>query len=178
MQSMFQIAIPFLFIAFMIYRRVKKSIGFQPFSPKRMRFRTVLFGILGIFILSVGFIHPILFLADGVGIAVGAVLAFYAIRHFVYEWRGELLYTRTHIIIEATVLTLFLGRVLYRVLTVIMLSKNSAAPSDPQQMSQFTKDPYTVAIFLIIVIYYIAYYSFLIRKGKVLLAEKQIDVQA
>jgi hypothetical protein len=178
MQSMFQIAIPFLFIAFMIYRRVKRSIGFQPFSPKRMRFRTVLFGILGIFILSVGFIHPILFLADGVGIAVGAVLAFYAIRHFVYEWRGELLYTRTHIIIEATVLTLFLGRVLYRVLTVIMLSKNSDAPSDPQQMSQFTKDPFTVAIFLIIVIYYIAYYSFLIRKGKVLLAEKQIDVQA
>jgi hypothetical protein len=177
MQAIFQIAIPFLLLAFMLYRRVKRSIGFQPYSPKRMRFRTVLFGVLGLFILSVGFIHPILFLADGVGIAVGAVLAFYAIRHFVYEWRGDLLFTRTHIIIEAAVLTLFLGRVLYRVLTVIMLSKNSGAQSDPQQMSQFTKDPFTVAIFLVIVIYYIVYYSFLLRRGKVLLAEKPLETQ-
>jgi hypothetical protein len=176
MSTIIQFAIPFLLIVFMIYRRVKRSIGFQKFSPKRMRFRTVLFGILGLFILSIGFVHPILFLADGVGIAVGAVLAFYAIRHFMYEWRGEDLYTRTHIIIEATVLTLFLGRVLYRVVTLIMLSKNSGAPSDPQQMNQFTKDPFTAAIFLVIVIYYMAYYSFLIRKGKGLLAEKQLNM--
>ncbi|MDB5056520.1 MAG: hypothetical protein JWM44_4570 [Bacilli bacterium] len=173
MQSFIQIAIPFVLISFLIYRRVKRSIGFQRFSPKRMQFRIILFGILGLVMLALGFLHPILFLADGIGITCGAVLAFYAIRHSVFEWRDTILYSRTHVVIESTVIILFLGRVLYRILFVFNGVKNTAAASDPNQMQQYTKDPFTVAIFLVIVAYYMAYYTFVIRKGKSLIVEKQ-----
>jgi hypothetical protein len=174
MDSIIQVALPFILIAFVLYRRVKKSIGFQRFSPKGMRVRSVIFGVLGLILLAVGFIHPILFLADAVGIAAGGVLGYYAIRHFVYEWRAEFLYTRTHIFIESTVLILFLGRVLYRVLAVVMLTKQSGAATDANQMTQYTRDPATAAIFFIIIAYYLIYYSYLIRKGKSLLVEKQL----
>jgi hypothetical protein len=174
MGSIIQVALPFVLIAFVLYRRVKSSIGFQRFSSKGMKIRRVIFVIVGLILLAVGFIHPILFLADAVGIAGGSVLAYYAIRHFVNEWRGELLYTRTHIYIEAAVLTLFLGRVLYRVLTVVMLAKSTGAAVDNNQMAQYTRDPVTVATFFVIIAYYLIYYSFLIRKGKALLAEKQL----
>jgi hypothetical protein len=173
MGSIIQVALPFVLIAFVLYRRVKRSIGFQKYSIKGMKIRRVIFVIVGLILLAVGFIHPILFLADAVGIVGGCVLAYYAIRHFVYEWRGELLYTRTHIYIEAAVLILFLGRVLYRVLTVAMLTKSTGA-ADDNQMAQYARDPITVAIFFVIIAYYLIYYSFLIRKGEALIVEKQL----
>jgi hypothetical protein len=171
-QSLTNVILPFILIAFLMYRRVKRSIGFQKYSPKRMMFRIVFFSLVGFIILLAGVVHPILFLADVVGLAVGSVLAYYAIRHFVYEWRGELLFTRTHIYIEATVLTLFLGRVLYRILTMVMTVRDLQPISNDNQTSQYIKDPYTVAIFFVIIAYYILYYSFLIRKANALLAEK------
>jgi hypothetical protein len=173
MDSIMQIALPFVIIAFVLYRRVKRSIGFQRFSPKGLKFRIVLFAFVGVILLAVSIIHPILIVADVVGIAAGAVLAYYAIRHFIYEWRDELLYSRTHIYIESTVLILFLGRVLYRVLSIFMISKNLEVVQGDNQMAQYTRDPYTVGIFCVIITYYIIYNYFLIRKGKALLIEKQ-----
>jgi hypothetical protein len=172
MQAIMQVAIPFILIGFLMYRRVRRSIGFQKFSPKRMRFRTILFGILGLLIMTMGFIHPILFLADGVGIAIGIVLSIYAMRHFIYEWREGILFTRTHIVIESTVLILFLGRVLYRILSVFVLAKQTGAVTDNNQMAQYARDPLTVGVFCVIIVYYIVYYTFLIQKGKTLLTEK------
>jgi hypothetical protein len=172
MNTLTNVALPFVLIAFVLYRRVKRSIGFQKFSPNRMKFRLAAFGLVGLIIMLVGLLHPILFLADGVGIAVGVVLAYYAIRHFVYEWRDELLYTRTHIYIEATVLALFLGRVLYRILIVVMVAKASGTASGDNPSIQYVRDPYTVAIFFVIITYYFIYYAFLIRKGTALLEEK------
>jgi len=78
----------------------------------------------------------------------------------------------THIYIEATVLTLFLARVFYRVLMVFMAAKNLIAVSGDDQTIQYIRDPYTVAIFFVLIAYYIIYYSFLIRKGNQLLAKK------
>ncbi|QGQ95525.1 hypothetical protein EHS13_11865 [Paenibacillus psychroresistens] len=172
MNSIMQMAFPFVIIAFVLYRRVKRSIGFQRFSSKRLKFRIVIFSIIGVILLAVSIIHPILILADVVGITAGAVLSYYAIRHFIYEWRDELLYTRTHIYIESTVLILFLGRVLYRVLAVFMISKNLVVVQGDNQMAQYTRDPYTVGIFCVILTYYIIYNYFLIRKGKALSLEK------
>ena len=70
-QSLTSVVLPFLLIAFFMYRRVKRSIGFQVYSPKRMTFRMVFFGLVGFIILLFGILHPILFLTDVVGIAVG-----------------------------------------------------------------------------------------------------------
>ena len=69
-------------------------------------------------------------------------------------------------------LTLFLGRVLYRILMVFMTAKNLTAVSGDDQTSPYIRDPYTVAIFFVLIAYYIIYYSFLIRKGNQLLAKK------
>ena len=72
MNSIMQVALPFVIIAFVLYRRVKRSIGFQRYSPKRLKFRIVLFAIVGVILLAVSIIHPILIIADVIGIAAGA----------------------------------------------------------------------------------------------------------
>jgi hypothetical protein len=91
-QSLSNVILPFIVIAFFLYRRVKRSIGFQKFSPKRMTFRIILFSLIGFIILMFGVLHPILFLADVVGIAVGAVLAYYLIYYSFLIRKGNQLF--------------------------------------------------------------------------------------
>lgn len=72
-------------IAFGIYRRVKRTIGFQKLNRKRLIFRTTIFGVLGCVFLYAGLLHPIHFIADAIGLAVGLILSYYAIKHIQFE---------------------------------------------------------------------------------------------
>lgn len=159
-----QIAIPVAVIALVLYRRIRRTIGFQLFSARRLRFRLVLFAVIGVLLLATGIAHPIRYLADAGGIAIGTILAYFAIRHSEFERRGKELYFRTHIGIQTAVVALFIGRIAYRLLFFAPAGQTAAANQDPMQ--QFTKDPWTAAVFFILVAYYIGYYSFLLRQEK------------
>ncbi|UKS26813.1 kinase [Paenibacillus sp. HWE-109] len=161
-QDWLHYAIPFVIIAFFIYRRTKRSIGFQKLSPGRLKFRVILFGILGLLIFLLGFVHPIHFIAYIIGLAAGTALGLTAIRHTRFEHRADGWYYRTHLWVEIAVLVLFLSRVVYRI-AFISLSANPASmnPADP---TQFTKDPLTAGVFFIIVSYYILFFGYLLRE--------------
>jgi hypothetical protein len=151
-----------LLIGFIIYRRTKRTIGFQKLSRKRLMFRTMMFGILGLVILGLGFLHPIFFVADAVGLAGGVVLGLIAIRHTRFEKREDVWFYRTHLWVEITVLVLFLGRIAYRLLFIVSASSpNAMNPTDP---SQITKDPLTAGIFFVIVSFYLLYFVYLIKE--------------
>ncbi|WP_261304135.1 hypothetical protein [Paenibacillus andongensis] len=162
MQNWLHYAIPFLLIGFFIYRRAKRTIGFQKLSRGRLKFRLTLFSILGAVIFLLGFVHPIHFIGYIIGLAAGIALGLIAIRHTLFEHRTDGWYYRTHLWVEITVLVLFLGRIVYR-LAFINLSTNSANmnPVDP---TQFTKDPLTAGVFFIIVSYYILFFGYLLRE--------------
>ncbi|NRF93893.1 hypothetical protein HQN89_23425 [Paenibacillus frigoriresistens] len=166
MQNWMHYAIPFLFIGFFIYRRAKRTIGFQKLSRGRLKFRLTLFSILGALIFLLGFVHPIHFIGYIIGLAAGIALGLTAIRHTLFEHRTDGWYYRTHLWVEITVLVLFLGRIVYR-LAFISLSTNPAtnpANMNPVDPTQFTKDPITAGVFFIIVSYYILFFGYLLRE--------------
>ncbi|MNI04895.1 hypothetical protein D3C73_578330 [compost metagenome] len=153
-----------LIIAFIVYRRIKKTIGFQKLRPNLLLFRTILFGAIGLLLLAFGFLHPIHFVADLIGLAGGIGLALLAIRHTRFEQRSDGWYYVTHLWIQITVLILFLSRVIYRIFIVANVA--NLDPTTPLDPSQFSKDPLTVGIFFIIVSYYVLYFGYLIREEK------------
>lgn len=162
MQDWMHYAIPIVFIGFFMYRRTKRTIGFQKLSKGRLRFRLTLFSALGIAIFLLGFIHPIHFIGYLIGLAAGAGLGLTAIRHTRFEHRADGWYYRTHLWIEIAVLVLFLGRIAYRLASIALSADpTSMNPADP---AQFTKDPVTAGVFFIIVSYYILFFSYLLRE--------------
>ncbi|MFD0698273.1 hypothetical protein ACFQZT_29795 [Paenibacillus sp. GCM10027628] len=162
MQNWTHYAIPFLLVALIIYRRTKRTIGFQRLSPGRLKFRIGIFSLIGLIIFMFGFVHPIHFISYAAGLAAGVALGLTAIRHTRFEHRADGWYYRTHLWVEITVLVLFLGRVAYRIAFVAIASNpNAMNPADP---SQFTKDPLTAGVFFVIVSYYILFFSYLLRE--------------
>jgi hypothetical protein len=71
-------------VAFMLYRRVRRTFGRQPITPKRMAVRMVLLSVI-----SVGFLvwMPTVngFAAAAIGLTLGVVLGTYGLRHTTYD---------------------------------------------------------------------------------------------
>jgi Protein of unknown function (DUF1453). len=156
--------IPLLVILFVMYRRFKRTVGFQPFKPGRLKVRIGIFSVIGILLLATGFPHPAIYLSDALGIACGAVIAYYAIKHSRFELRDETLFYRTHVGIETLVVLLFIGRIAFRIIE--MIGNGGTTPMDQTaQMQQYTNDPITAVIFFLLVAYYIGYFTFILRKG-------------
>ncbi|TXK80983.1 DUF1453 family protein [Paenibacillus sp. N3.4] len=173
MQDWTHYAIPFLLVAFIIYRRTKRTIGFQKLSPGRLKFRLILFSLLGLVIFLLGFVHPIHFIGYLIGLAAGVALGLTAIRHTRFEQRSDGWYYRTHLWVEVTVLVLFLGRVAYRFAFIgVSSTPTTLNPADP---TQFTKDPVTAGVFFIIVSYYVLFLSYLLRE-EVKLEKEPVDL--
>ena len=164
MQDSLHYVIPFLIFGFFIYRRAKRTIGFQKLSRGRLTFRLSLFSLFGVIIFLLGFVHPIHFIGYLIGLAGGALLGRTAIRHTRFEHRSDGWYYRTHLWIEVTVLVLFLGRIAYRY-AAIAISTGSTTNFTPADFSQFTRDPVTAGVFFIIVSYYILFFGYLLREG-------------
>ncbi|MDF2963836.1 MAG: hypothetical protein K0S39_5571, partial [Paenibacillus sp.] len=127
-------------IAFMLYRRFKRSVGFQKLTRSRLIFRSVMFTLLGCVFLYLGMLHPINFVADAAGLAAGLVLSYYAVKHLRFEKRPDGWYYRTHIGIEVTVLVIFMSRIGYRLVAVYLQDPGvQATPVNPMQ--DIAKDP-------------------------------------
>lgn len=166
MTDIYSYLLPILIIGFFMYRRIKRSIGFQPFKKGRIRFRMILFGFLGLLIFLASFMHPMSLILDAAGIIAGIVLAKFAIDHTKFEEREENLYYRTHIWIESAVLFLFLSRIATRLVMLLTLDKSAQSPDQVQgQLSS----PLTAGTFFLLITFYLIYYTNVLRKGSGLL---------
>jgi hypothetical protein len=157
-------------IAFGLYRRAKRTIGFQKLGRSRLIFRTVLFGILGCIFLYLGLLHPINLAADGIGLLGGLILSYYAVKHLQFEKRDNGWYYRTHVWVEITVLALLISRIVYKLSSMYLGSPAAFQPGAATSLESFTKDPWTVGIFFVLISFYIRYFTHLLRK------QKELDV--
>ncbi|WP_042348220.1 DUF1453 family protein [Bacillus massiliigorillae] len=153
-------------VGFILYRKVKRSIGFQLYKPRRLIFRIIIFSLVSLFVLTSCFLHPVTFLYVAIGLILGVLLVSYAIKHSKFEVRNYLFYYRTHLWIESLVLALFLGRFIYRIIILLQISNEVTDMNSLQYSQHFTKDPSTIIILFILMVYYIGYNSFILRKGK------------
>ncbi|MEK0313297.1 hypothetical protein [Cohnella sp. 56] len=159
-----QFAVPILLVAFIMYRRIRRTVGFQLLRPRRLQVRIGIFSVIGIILIAAGFVHPIVLAADAAGLVLGGVLAWFAIRHSIVERRADGLYYRTHIVIESAVIALFIGRIAYRLLFAMQSTQDAVnAGGQADTLQQYGRDPWTAAIFFILIAYYAGYYIYVLR---------------
>lgn len=106
--------LPMVAIAFLYYRRIRRSFGRQPWRPKRAVFRLCLLGLVVALLAFVAFALPKV--APGVllGALAGAGLGLLALRHTHTEWvDGQGWYTPNPWI-GAGLMVLLLGRLAWR----------------------------------------------------------------
>jgi len=149
-------------VGFMLYRRVRRTFGRQPVTPKRMAVRMVLLSVV-----SVGFLAwmPT---ANGstaavVGLTLGVVLATYGLKHTTYDVTAASAGYTPNPWIGLIVTALFLGRFAARMFSVYEARALTAAGSPAPS---FQKSPLTLGIFFLMATYYVAYYAGVLRKAR------------
>lgn len=162
------IVIVVVLMIFVLYRRVRRTVGFQQLRVRRMTTRTVILICVAILVLLPDLKHPLAIVGAGAGVVIGLVLSFYAARTTVFEQRGNDWFYRPNVWIGVALLALFIARLAVRMFRVFSLSNAvpSGAGSSAQVLAAYGSDPWTVTTLLALVVYYVTYTLFLLRKQK------------
>jgi hypothetical protein len=178
MENYTRYLIPLALIVFLIYRRIKRTIGFQKYIPAVMITRIVLFSLVSSMVLFFTVTQTISLIADIAGISIGLSLLYLAIKNTVFEKREGGLYYRTHIWIELTIMILFLGRFIYRFYGIFTSQISSHSPEEMPNSVQNLRDPLTSSVFLVICAYYIGYFTYILKHGKKALQKVNTTVES
>lgn len=150
-------------IGFAIFRRLRRTIGRQPYQPKRMQARMIVLGIVGGLALLFSFRNVDVGGAMVAGLVGGAALGIFGVRHTKFETTPKGQFYTPHMYIGLLVSLLFLGRLAYRFL-IEMPAMQAAAQASGNPYASMQKSPLTMAIFGVVIGYYIAYYAAVIRE--------------
>ncbi|WP_067927871.1 CcdC protein domain-containing protein [Alicyclobacillus shizuokensis] len=164
-----------ILVAFGLYRRIRRTISFQPIQRRRMSIRCLLFvALLVLFVVTAAQTH----LSDwvmGIGILLGLALAWVAAATTRFEIRNGVWHYRPSGWVSGVVLLLFIGRLAYRLLELYH-SEDLVAASNGQpahlQANNYTSDPWTVLVIVILFAYYAAYFAYLLWKERQLEASE------
>lgn len=178
MSHNYSILIIVLLVLFAVYRRIRRNIGAQILSPGRLRSRAVIFIVIGLLLLIATFAHPIAYISDGVGLILGLVLAYFAIKTTQFEQRDRGWVYRPNGWIGGIVIGLFFARLIYRLYDVLQMtnaqgSLTHGASSAQMQTSLYIGDPWTAGIIFILFSYYPCYFLFLAQKARHLQVQSQ-----
>lgn len=138
-----------------------------------------LLSIVGVIVLVAGYLHPTVYLYDLIGMAGGGIIAFYAIRSTSFEWRKDAWFYRPNPWIGVLLTVLFVGRIAYRLYQDSALlggGQVSESTANNAQLSAYAHDPITGVILFALVMYYVVYYTFLIRRERHLEKSEEHEV--
>lgn len=159
MQHLVSIVIIAAVVAWAVYRRIRRTIGFQRLSDRSLYIRCAIMIVLGGLVVVTGFAAPVTLIGDAIGVVAGIALAYAAAGHLVFEKREDGWYYRTHAWVEAVVLILFIGRLAYRFVEVFSASGRANG-------FQTVRDPVTAGALFSFVTYYIALAVVLLRRSR------------
>ncbi|MBB6733204.1 DUF1453 domain-containing protein [Cohnella zeiphila] len=154
-------------VAFAVYRRVRRTVGWQTLRPKSMTVRSVILCVLGVLFLVLGGLHPVSLVSDIIGIVLGIVLAYVGASLTRFEQRGGKLQYLPNPWLGTIVTVLFLGRLAYRMYWMFSRSGQDAM----QNVSGAGANPFTgmggsswaAGLMMIMFAYYVAYAVLLLR---------------
>jgi hypothetical protein len=161
----------FSLIAWRMYRRVRRHIGRQPFQPKRLVVRLVIYGVLGCVVAFVSLGHPAVLLGLACGIALGGLLGWVGLKLTHFEPTADGHFYTPNIYIGVTLSCLLVARIAYR---FIVLSPAAYGTNQPPPV--LGQSPLTLGLFGLLVGYYFVYYiGLLVRCRKSGVAPVQIE---
>jgi hypothetical protein len=150
-------------VAFALYRRLRRTFGPQPITPKRMALRMILLCVV-----SIGFLASmptaVGFAAAVVGTSLGIILAAYGLKHTQFDVTPAARSYTPNPWIGLVVTALFLGRLAARMFSVYEARTVAASGNSPA--AGFQRSPLTLGIFFLMATYYVAYYAGVLRKGR------------
>jgi hypothetical protein len=157
---------PYLFAALIVwglYRRMRRSFGRQRVRSGFMWLRIGIFALLAVFI-TVQVARDIdvlgILLA---GIAGGAVLGYFGLKHTRFEVTAEGRFYTPHTYIGLAVTALFVGRLLYEYLGMA----HGLMPAAGQDLGAFYQhNPFTLLVFGALVGYYVLYYLGVLQRTR------------
>jgi hypothetical protein len=170
---------PFLIAAltvFVIYRRLRRSFGQQQLRRVRMQVRIAMLLIAGCLLLPVAWRSTQFLSAVLAGVAAGVALALWGAARTRFLKIDHQLYYVPHTYTGIAVSLLFLGRLVYRFVQVYggstahAVGTDSAAPAFAS--AGMLQSPLTVALFFVLMGYYVCYYSVVLWKSKRVIAEE------
>ena len=159
--------VPYLIAAvvvFAVYRRLRRQFGPQPLKPVRMRIRIAILAVLGCLLLPASMKGVDFFLAEILGAAVGLSLGYWGAINTRYEYIQGGLHYVPHTYTGIAVSLLFLGRLSFRLVHLRMNGFNESDDSFPPP--SIVNSSATVAIFFILIGYYLFYYGWVLWKSK------------
>jgi hypothetical protein len=169
-----------VFIPLMVYRRLRRSFGRQALRPTRMIVRMIILAALGAALVPSAFRSGGLSAAEGVGAAIGVVLALWCASRTRFLTQNGQLYYVPHTYAGIAISLLVVGRIGYRFAQLYSAgglmpagtgaaAPGAAAPAGSlpgAAPASIVQSPLTVGIFFALIGYYVGYYGWLLWKSK------------
>jgi len=157
-----QVIVPTLLvplIGWRVYRRMRSSIGQQPFQPTRKVTRLIIFSVITALFLWVATHSAPAMEAAGGGLLAGVVLGIVGVRLTRFHSDEKGLYYTPNTYIGAGVTLLLVGRLVYRLVA-------AAPPPGTDPFAQMTQNPLTFALVMLTIGYYLAYTAGVLYKAR------------
>ncbi|MCP5432166.1 MAG: hypothetical protein H6923_02730 [Alphaproteobacteria bacterium] len=159
-QNLLLMAVVTVAAGFLVYRRVRRSVGRQRFRAAPLVIRSTVMALAALTFVALAPKSPetLEFAAGGAGIGLG--LALYALSHTRFEFQeGEIFYTG-HPLIGLGVSAIFIARLGYSLIRMPQMMTSAAhaySPGSAAAVPSPVSSPLTLAAFLLMAAYYIVY---------------------
>jgi hypothetical protein len=151
-------------IAFGVYLRVRRTMGRQPYAPRRMRARIVVLAAIGALLVA-SLPTPSGFGAAAVGSAAGIGLAVFGLRHTKFEKTDAGLFFTPNRWVGLGVTALFVGRLAVRLVTAFRLAEETALSGDPP-LAHMHRSALTLVFYFLFASYYAGYYALVLKSAQ------------
>lgn len=154
-------------VIFGLYRRMRRSFGRQRVTEGRMWIRIGIFTVITLMVTAGTVAAHALEVLGGLaaGIACGALLGYLGLRHTKFEVTSEGRYYTPHTYMGLAVTALFVGRLIYRFLSVYDGTVPAGAAA--RGLGAYQANPFTLATFGVLVGYYVLYYLGVLQRTRV-----------
>jgi hypothetical protein len=143
-----------------VYSRVRRNIGRQPWRPRRLRGAGIFVSIVTALIALAAARFPSALGALGGGLVLAVPLGLFGLRLTRFDFsNGQQFYT-PNTALGLAVTLLFIGRIIYRVVTLLGASHVDGPPPSVFQ------NPLTLLVFGLTAGYYITYYFGVLSRGQ------------
>lgn len=139
-------------LGWLVWRRVRRQFGRQPFRPKAQMMRLVLLGLVAAGMVCLAFAQTMFAAAIGIGMGGGASIGVINLKLTRFEWAADGDFYYPHPYVGAALSLLLVGRLLYR--AAILEGMSSFISQPPPSVGQ---SPLTMGLFALLVGYYVAY---------------------
>jgi len=166
---------PYLFVAlavFAVYRRLRRSFGRQPLSPVRMRIRIGMLALIGSLVLPTSLRSAAFMSATVLGLMAGIGLGVWGFARTRYQRIDGRLFYIPHTYTGILVSVLFIGRLVYRMVS-LSVTDSRARPGSALMIAS----PVTLGLLFVVVGYYGFYYGRVLWKVK-RIAPEDLEVEA